>query len=115
MTYSTTLTLSRQRYARRNQNSVSYTNTDRRLGPISNSVVIIVLACLLGMIYLTQVTHTNSLSYKIADLQKKQGSLKTEQEELEVTAARLQSIESVKSSPAANGLVSAVPSAVIQN
>lgn len=114
MTYSATVNLSRQRYAKRNRNSVTYKTDDRRLGPISNSVVIIIMACLLGMLYLTQVTHTNSLSYRIADLQDKQAGLKTEREELEVTAARLQSIESVKNSEVVNGLVSVTPSAVVQ-
>ncbi|MDQ2973006.1 MAG: hypothetical protein M3Q79_00810 [bacterium] len=114
MTYSASVAMNRQRYTSRNHNSVSYRTADKRLGPITNSVVIIILACLLGMLYLTQVTHTNSLSYKIADLQERQSSLKTEREELEVTAARLQSIESFKSSQVASELVSVSPTAVVQ-
>lgn len=106
--------MSRQRFARRNQNSTSYQETTRRFGPITSSVVLIVLACLLGMLYLTQVTHTNTLSYKIDDMQKRQESLKTEQEELQVTAARLQAVDNIKNSEAAKSLVSVTPASVIQ-
>ena len=106
--------MSRQRFARRGQNSTGYQEVDGRLGPITSTVILVVLACLLGMLYLTQVTHTNTLSYKIDDLQKKQQSLKTEHEELQVSAARLQAVDSIKNSEAAKGLVSVAPTAVIQ-
>ncbi len=115
MTYSSSLSIGRQRYTRRNQNSVSFKKESVRLGPVSNAVVLIVLACLLGLVYLTQVTKTNAYSYKIKSLQTEQSSLKEERDELEVAAARLQALDTIKNSPSAQKLVSVAPSAIIQN
>jgi cell division protein FtsL len=115
MTYSSSLAAGRQRYATRQQNIARVRTEERRLGPISNTVLLIMLACLVGLLYLTQVTKTNSLSYKISDLQQQQASLKTEQDDLEVTTARLQSIERVKNSDVAKALVTAEPVATLQN
>lgn len=107
--------MGRQRYTRRHQNSVSYQEESRKLGPISNAVVLIVLACLLGLVYLTQVTKTNAYSYQIKNLQNEQSSLKTERDELEVASARLQALDTIKNSPQAQALVSVAPTATIQN
>lgn len=115
MTYSSTLTVGRQRYARRNQNSVSFMGESRKLGPISNAVVLIVLACLLGLVYLTQVTKTNAYSYQIKSLQQEQSSLKDERDELEVASARLQALDTIKASKEAQSLVTVAPTATIQN
>ncbi len=115
MTYSSTLSLGRQRYTRRNQNSVTFHDDSKRLGPISNAILLVVLACLLGLVYLTQVTKTNAYSYRIRKLQTEQSSLKNERDELEVAAARLQALETIKNSPQAASLVSVAPSASIQN
>ena len=115
MTYSSSLSIGRQRYARRNQNSVTFKQESLRLGPVSNAVVLIVLACLLGLVYLTQVTKTNAYSYQIRNLQTEQTSLKDQRDELEVAAARLQALDTIKSSPQAQSLVSVAPTSTIQN
>jgi cell division protein FtsL len=115
MTYSSSLAASRQRYATNQQNIARMRSDERTLGPISNTVLLIVLACLVGLLYLTQVTKTNALSYKISDLQSQQSSLKTEHDDLEVSSARLQSVERVKNSNVAAALVQTTPSATIQN
>lgn len=115
MTYSSALSMGRQRYTQRNQNSVSFIDESRKLGPISNTILLIVLACLLGLVYLTQVTKTNAYSYKIKNLKSQQSSLKNERDELEVAAARLQALDTIKNSPQAASLVSVAPSAKIQN
>lgn len=114
MTYSSSMALSRHRYAGRNQNAVSFRSTDTRLGPISNTVVLIILACLLGLLYLTQVTKTNAFGYTIDSLQQQQTALAEENNELEVASARLQSMERVQNSAQAKNLVSVAPAAVIQ-
>ena len=54
--------------------------------------MLIVLACLLGLLYLTQVTKTNAYGYKVNDLQLQQDKLKNENAELQVSAARLQAL-----------------------
>lgn len=114
MTYSTSLQLGKTRFATRGQNAVSFRNESKRLGPVSNAIVLIVLTCLIGLVYLTQVTKTNAYSYQIQDLQTKQSSLKEEQKDLELTAARLQSIDSEAVAKASASLVSVAPSATIR-
>ncbi len=105
--------MSRRSYARRNQNAVSFQARARTLGPVSNTIVLIVLACLVGLLYLTQVTKTNSYGYTINGLQQQQSKLKDENANLEVSAARLQSLDRVAASQVAKSLVSVTPSGVI--
>lgn len=107
--------MSRQRYAGRNQNTTTFKAKEQAIGPVSNTVVLIILACLLGLLYLTQVTKTNAFSYRINDLKEKQTTLQAEHDQLVIDSARLQSLERVKNSQAAQKLVSATPSATIQN
>jgi hypothetical protein len=115
MTYSSSLAMSRQRYARRNQNAVSFKRERRGFGPVSNTIILIILGCILGLLYLTQVTKTNAFGYKINELRNEAQSLQSEHDELEVASARLQSLERAKSNPVANNLVSVAPSGIVQN
>lgn len=107
--------MNRTRYAGRNQNSVSFRTKTRTLGPISNTMVLIVLACLLGLLYLTQVTKTNAYGYQINSLQQAQSSLKHEHDDLEVASARMQSLSRVQNSETAKSMVSIAPSGTVQN
>lgn len=115
MTYSSSTSLGRQRFAQRNQNTTSFRVRESALGPVSNTIILIVLACLLGLLYLTQVTKTNSLGYRINELNKERQSLREEHDELEVASARLQALDRVKDSQPAQNLVSVAPSTTIQN
>lgn len=115
MTYSSSLAVGRQRYATRSQNSTSFRERGKAVGPISNTIILIVLACLVGLLYLTQVTKTNAYSYQINDLKDKQVSLRAEHDQLSVESARLQAQERVKTSDVAKNLVSVAPAGVIQN
>ena len=110
MTYSSTVAFGRQQVAMRNQNSVSFRPRDKRLGPVSNSVVLIVLACLLGLLYLTQVTKTNAYGFTVNSLQQQAAVLKTDNDNLQVEAARLQSLQRVASSDVAKNMVAVAPS-----
>jgi hypothetical protein len=115
MTYSSSLALQRKNtFASRNQNAVSFRARERSLGPISNTIILIVLACLLGLLYLTQVTKTNAHGYKINSLLQEQEELKQERDDLEVASARLQSLDRVQSSDVAKGLVSVAPSTTVK-
>src|SRR6266404_9175133 len=105
MTYSSSIAASRRGYVRRNQNSVSFAASARTLGPISNTIILIILACLIGLLYLTQVTKTNSFGYTINSLQQQQSQLQNQNASLEVTAARLQSLDRVAASEVAKNLV----------
>ena len=86
---------------------------DRALGPITNTVILLILACLIGLLYLTQVTKTNSYGYTIDKLQKQQTELQNQKAELEIAAARLQSLDRVAGSSVAQGLVSVAPAGTI--
>jgi hypothetical protein len=114
MTYSSTMALGRQQVVGRNQNSVSFRPKDKRLGPVSNTIVLIVLACLLGLLYLTQVTKTNAYGYAINKLQHEQTSLQSESEDLAAASARLQALDRVQNSPEAKALVASAPTGSVQ-
>lgn len=113
MTYSSSVALSRRSYARRNQNAVSFKNQTKALGPVSNTIILLVLACIVGLLYLTQVTKTNSYGYTINSLQQQQSQLQDQRSNLEVNAARLQSLNRVSQSQVAKSMVQATPSGVI--
>lgn len=115
MTYSSSLAMNRSRFSGRNQNSVSFRAKERTIGPVSNTIILIVLACLLGLLYLTQVTKTNTYGYQINDLQQKQTQLKDQEDNLEVASAQLQSLSRVQGSTVAKSMVAATPSATVQN
>lgn len=115
MTYSSSLAMSRQQYARRNQNTTVFKKQKTGFGPVSNTIILIVLSCILGLLYLTQVTKTNAFGYQIEELRSESASLQTEHDELEVASARLQSLDRAKNSPVANNMVSVAPSGVVQN
>ena len=115
MTYSSSLALGRKSaFAARNQNAVSFRTRERTLGPITNTIILIVLACLLGLLYLTQVTKTNAYGYQVNNLLEQQQTLKQEHDDLEVASARLQSLDRVQNSEVAQGLVTVAPSGTLE-
>lgn len=115
MTYSSSVAVGRQRYAARNHNSVSFKASAKALGPVSNTIILIVLACLLGLLYLSQVTKTNAFGYQINDLQQQQASLQSEHSNLQLASARLQSLQRVQSSAQAKTMVAISPSGTVSN
>lgn len=116
MTYSSSLAVGRKSAGlSRNQNTAVFRGRNRALGPISNTVILIVLAILVGLLYLTQVTKTNAYGFKINSLQQKQSQLAEQHDDLEVAAARLQSVDRVQSSDAAAGMTTVTPAATVQN
>ncbi len=115
MTYSNSIASSRQKYSTRNQNSTAFHERAKTLGPVSNTIILIVLACLLGLLYLTQVTKTNTFSYQINSLETQQAQLQTQHDQLEVDSTRLQSIERVANSPVTQQLATVTPAAVAKN
>lgn len=104
MTYASAVSASRQKSYRRNQNSVSFKGRDVAMGPISNFIVLLVLVCLLAVIYLSQVSRTNTYSYSLDTLSSQKQQLVEDYSSLEVENARLQSIERVKQSRVATEL-----------
>ncbi len=116
MTYSSSLALGRKgAYGGRNQNGVAFRSpSTKAFGPISNTIILIVLACVLGLLYLTQVTKTNAYGYEVNQLQEQRTELKEQHADLEVASARAQALDRIQNSDAAKGLVSVAPSATLQ-
>ena len=114
MTYSTSLAMGRQRFGK-GQNTTSFRDRGKAIGPVSNTIIMIILACVVGLLYLTQVTKTNAYSYQINDLKQEQVSLQAEHDQLVIDSARLQAQERVKNSDVAQNLVTVAPSGTIQN
>jgi hypothetical protein len=88
--------------------------TDKRLGPVSNTIILIVLACLLGLLYLTQVTRTNTYGYQINNLQQQQSALQQQHEDLTVASAREQSVSRDANSSTAQAMTPVTPSGSVQ-
>jgi uncharacterized membrane protein len=107
--------MNRSRFVARSQNSVSFRTKERNLGPISNTITLIILACLLGLLYLTQVTKTNAFGYQINNLQQTQAALVSEHNNLEVDSARAQSLNNVQNSPVAKAMTPVTATAVATN
>ncbi len=115
MTYSSSLALSRSQFAGRNRNSVGIKTRAKTFGPISNTIILIVLACLLGLFYLSQVTKTNAYGFNLNALQQQQAQLKNENANLAVYSAQLQSVSRAQNSVVAKNMVPLTPSATATN
>ncbi len=117
MTYSSSIALGRQRsmqYVGRQQNTISFRQNKRTLGPISNTIILIVLAALLGLLYLTQVTKTNAYGYQINNLQQQQAQLKHEHDNLELASANWQTLNRAQNSSVAKSMTPVSPSGTVQ-
>ena len=89
---------------RRNHNAVRYKSDRPKLGPVSSSLMLAVLVCILGLIYLTQVTKTSAYGYEVDALRNQKQSLIEENQALEVESARLQALERIRKSKVAKNL-----------
>ena len=88
---------------RRNQNLTRQT-VALHLGPVSATFVVITAISLLALLYLNQITKTNVFGTQISSLQQKASQLSSSKQDLEVEAARLQSIEEIQKSPAVSAM-----------
>lgn len=88
---------------RRNQNTVAF-RVREGLGPVTNTVLVILLLSVLGLIYLTQITKTSSYGYQINELQQQREELQTKRASLQVESARLQALERVQQSDVARSM-----------
>lgn len=88
----------------RNQNTVRHTIGSKQFGPVAHTVVVVVLLCVMGLMYLSQINKTNAYTYPVNELETKRDALVTEQQQLKVEAARLASLEAVRSSSVARAM-----------
>ncbi len=107
MAHSTTFMLSRAEGAttwRRNQNTVRHSFSSKQFGPIAHTVLVVLLLCIMGLLYLAQINKTNAYTYPINELETKKSTLLDEHAQLEIEAARLGSLENVKNSTVAKNM-----------
>lgn len=99
---------------RRNQNTVKFA-VGVNLGPVAHTVLIAIMLCILGLIYLTQITKTSTYGYQLNDLQTKRDQLLSQKRDLEVESARLQALERVQQSNVAKAMVAPASTSYTQN
>lgn len=93
---------------RRNQNLYRQ-KSQVHLGPVSVSFLTIATVVVLALLYLTQITKTNVFGYKVSELKTQRDKIMSVKQELEVEAARLQSIKEIQASPAVAKMVPETP------
>jgi hypothetical protein len=76
---------------------------------MSRTVIFVVMACLLGLVYLVQVTKTNALGYQLNGLQGEQTKLQAQHDDLELQAARLQNLDRAQQYADDNNMVAVAP------
>lgn len=102
MTYSQTFQRGAQ--MRRNQVTGRYRDQRPRLGPFSNALVLIIAITLMGLLYLTQITKTSVYGFEVSELKNVKSTLETQNQNLRIESARLQSIERLRTSQIAGEL-----------
>ena len=93
---------------RRNQNLYRQ-KSQVHLGPISVSFLTVATIVVLALLYLTQITKTNVFGYKVSELQGQRDKILAAKQELEVEAARLQSIQQIQAAPVVAKMVPETP------
>ena len=80
----------------RNRNTVRH--SARRLGPVSQFVIVGLIILSFGLIYVAQGTKATSYDYEISAVENEISELEAKKEDLAVEKARLTSIATAKSS-----------------
>lgn len=114
MTYSAATSTAKRPAFGRNQNTTAFRSSKSNIGPVSNIIIITVIICLMGLIYLTQVTKTYALGYKLDELTQRKEQLTSENANLELESAKLRSIEKVKASQANATMTTVSPTVYAQ-
>lgn len=103
--YTSSYAMRQTRLHTRNQNTVRTKTATHGFGPISNTIILAIIISLLGLLYLTQITKQTTYGYEVNALETQKTELVSEQQSLQVEAARLQAIDRVKNSKVAKQLV----------
>jgi hypothetical protein len=90
--------------ARRNQNLYRQP-AQLQLGPTSATFVVIALISVLALLYLNQITKTNTFSYQLTDLTTQRNQVEADNQQLAVEAGRLQSLSATQNSAVASKMV----------
>ena len=87
----------------RNQN-ISPFESAKKLGPISNAIMIALMITILGLIYLVQATKLTSYDYQSSKIDNQISELTSKKNNLEVEKARLMALSNVESSSVAQNM-----------
>src|SRR3990167_6471671 len=75
------------------------------LGPVTLATITIMLGLVIGLFYLSQSNRIATRGYEITKLQGQKAELQADQGELEIPAARLQSIQTIREGVKDSGMV----------
>lgn len=103
MTYASASTVSRNSY-RANKNNIKYSSHNTGLGAKANVIILTIMACILASVYLSQVTQTNTFSYRLDELNGQKAALQSNLESLELEQAELKSLDTIRESTAVSRL-----------
>ena len=90
------------------RNNVNLIEGSLKLGPVANTVLVIVMVSFVGLMYLSQVTRQNDFSFEVNQLTERRDELTRQNQSLRVQQARLQAVERIENSTAAAELVEPV-------
>ncbi len=110
MTYSQATSVRARSAFGRNQNTTSFSSSRPAVGPVSNVIILVIIVALLGLVYLTQVTKTYGLGYKLSDLTSRSKQLNDEYDGLQLESAKLKTIDRVEKSTVASAMTTVAPS-----
>lgn len=79
-------------------------NKEFKIGPVSLKFIAIALIAVGALFYLAQSTQASSQKYQIMQLQQDENQLEAQSKDLEVTAARLKSLNEIKTDSQTLGL-----------
>jgi len=79
-------------------------NKELKIGPVSIKFIAIALIAVGALFYLAQSTQASAQKYQIMQLQQQSNQLEAQSKDLEVEAARLKSLNEIKTGSAALGL-----------
>ena len=89
---------------RKNRNLSAYSAT-ATLGPVSTTILLSVIIAVLALLYLTQITKTSVYGFQVTNLSSEHKRLVERGQQLEVEAARLQSIANISGRRVVGSLV----------
>lgn len=81
----------------------------RALPAVNNLVLYIVLGCLLGLVYLVQVTSINAKGYQVDHLSEQATALQAQNDDLTLAGAQAQNLDRIQNYGNEVGMVAVTP------
>ncbi|MBI4101279.1 hypothetical protein HY441_02290 [Candidatus Microgenomates bacterium] len=97
------ISISRRSILRRNR-SLPARPLVGAMGPVTTTLLLAIIIGVLALLYLTQITKTSVYGYQVSNLTQERKQLSQRSQELQVEAARLQSIANISQRRAVGSL-----------